>query len=186
MSSPTTITRGGLIALLTESYTEFKRMLARRLGSTDAAADVLHETYLRLQRVEGALELANPHAYLVRIALNTAADHAEAEKRLLTPTELAELLAMGDDQRNPEAAAVARSELELFESALSELPARSQSILIAARIDELPHDAIARRFGISTRMVHHELRRALEHCANRLQRKVVPRFGPRPKKNQDE
>jgi RNA polymerase sigma factor (sigma-70 family) len=177
------VTRGTLRTLLTESYYDLKRRLARRLGSADAAGDVLHETYLRLERLDELAVVANPQAYLLRMALNAAFDHEHAEKRTLTTIEIDDLWRLGDDAIDPEAIAVGRSELELFKAALSELPQRSQAILIAARVEELPHSVIAARFGISTRLVQLELRRALEHCASRLQRKVIRRFGP-PAANQ--
>ena len=40
--------------LLTTKYEELKRKLTRRLGSAETAAEVLHETYLRL---DGVVEL---------------------------------------------------------------------------------------------------------------------------------
>jgi RNA polymerase sigma-70 factor (ECF subfamily) len=176
MTDPTN--RSALRALLTQGYDDLKRVLVRRLGSPDAANDVLHETYLRLERFDGTAQVANPRAYLMRMALNVASDQETARKRLATAVELDDLWRLGDDVIDPETIAAGRAELDLFKTALSELPPRCQEILIAARIDELPHDVIAARFGISTRMVQFELRHALEHCALRLERKVVRRFGP--------
>jgi len=174
------VNRGSLRALLAGSYNDLRRVLARRLGSLDAAGDVLHETYLRLEHFDGLVPVANPRAYLLRMALNVAYDYERAEKRMLTAVELDELWRLGDDTVDPETAAAARSDLALFRTALSELSPRGQAILIAARVEELPHDVIAERFGISTRMVQIELRHALEHCARRLKRKIVRRFGPAP------
>jgi hypothetical protein len=68
--------------------------------------------------------------------------------------------------------------LQSLLGALYELPSRRRRIFIAARLEESPHLEIAERFGISTRMVEKELKAALTHCANRLQRKVIQRFGP--------
>ncbi|HBO0460127.1 TPA: RNA polymerase sigma factor VreI, partial [Pseudomonas aeruginosa] len=62
--------------------------------------------------------------------------------------------------------------------ALCELPARRRQILIASRLEETPHAEISRRFGISTRTVEKELKAALWFCAERLERKVIQRFGP--------
>jgi RNA polymerase sigma-70 factor (ECF subfamily) len=59
-----------------------------------------------------------------------------------------------------------------------ELTPRQRAILVAARVEETPQADIARHFGISTRMVGKELRKALEHCGRRLDRKVTQRFGP--------
>jgi RNA polymerase sigma-70 factor (ECF subfamily) len=173
--------RGALRALLVSRYGELKRRLARRLGSLDAASDVLHETYLRLDRFDGTVTVANAQAYLLRTAMNVASDHERAEKRLLSAVEIDDLWRLAGDVADPETILSMRMELDAFKHALGELPPRSQAILIAARVEELPHEAIAERFGISTRMVQFELRRALEHCARRLQRKVVRRFGPAPK-----
>jgi RNA polymerase sigma factor (sigma-70 family) len=176
------VARGALRALLTDSYNDLKRRLARRLGSVDAAGDVLHETYLRLERFDRLAPVGNPQAYLLRMALNVAFDHERAQKRLLTAVEIHDLWRLGDDTIDPETIAADRSEVALFKAALRELSPRSREILMAARIEELPHEVIAMRFGISTRMVQHELRSALEHCAKRLERKVIRRFGPPPAK----
>ncbi len=174
------VNRGALRVLLADSYNELKRVLARRLGSTDAASDVLHETYLRLERFDELVPVANPRAYLLRMALNVAYDYQRTESRLVTAVELDELWRLGDDSADPETVTAARADLALFRAALSELPPRSQAILLAARVEEVSHEVIAERFGISTRMVQFELRRALRHCAKRLKRKIVRRFGPAP------
>jgi RNA polymerase sigma factor (sigma-70 family) len=176
------VARGALRALLTDSYNDLKRRLARRLGSVEAAGDVLHETYLRLERFDRMAPVGNPQAYLLRMALNVASDHERAQKRLLTAVEIHDLWRLGDDTIDPETIAADRSEVASFKAALRELSPRSREILMAARIEELPHEVIAKRFGISTRMVQHELRGALEHCAKRLERKVIRRFGPPPAK----
>jgi RNA polymerase sigma factor (sigma-70 family) len=174
------VNRGALRTLLKDNYSDLKRRLARRLGSLDVASDVLHETYLRLERFDGLVPVANPQAYLLRMALNVASDHEQARKRWLTAVELDDLWRLGDDVIDPETIVVSRSELALFKAALSELSPRIQAILIAARVDRLPHEVIAKRFDISTRMVQFELRHALAHCAERLERKIVRRFGPSP------
>lgn len=174
--------RGTLRALLLEGYADLKRRLTRRLGSSEAASDVLHDTYLRLERLDAAGPVANPRAYLLRMALNVASDHEKAGKRLLTAVEVEELWRMGDEAIDPEAIVAGRLELALFLEALEELPKRTQEILMWARVDNLPHEAIAERLGLSTRMVQLELRRALEHCAQRLDRKIVQRFGPPARK----
>jgi RNA polymerase sigma factor (sigma-70 family) len=176
-----TTQRGALTALLTAGYADLRRRLARRLGTLDGASEVLHETYLRLAGTDGAVPVANPAAYLLRTALNVASDRRRDEERYISAVELHDLWRLGDDAIDPETIAAARAEMEQFKAALSELPARCRAILIAARVDGLSHQAIADAFGISTRMVQFELRRALEHCAGRLGRKVVRRFGPRPR-----
>lgn len=89
--------QSAMVKLFLASYDDFKARLKRRLGSEDLACDVLHETYLRVDRLDDALEVKKPQAYLFRIALNIAADRREGDARLLTGEEVAELLQVADE-----------------------------------------------------------------------------------------
>ncbi len=165
--------------LLINRYDDLKARLKHRLGSEAFASEILHETYLRLGRLDVAAPLQSPKAYLLRVALNVAADRRKADSRRLTPSEI-ELLRNGADHAaSPAEIVEGRFEIEALCRALDELPERQRAILLASRIDETPHLEIAERFGISTRMVEKELKRALVHCGERLDRNVVQRFGPR-------
>jgi RNA polymerase sigma-70 factor (ECF subfamily) len=167
-----------MVGLFLTSYDDFKVRLRRRLGSEDLANDVLHETYLRVDRMEDVPDIAQPNAYLYRMALNIAADRRQSDARLLTGSEVEELLQVSDEALDPARVVGGQKEILLLLSALYELPARRRKIFIAARLEEAPHLEISQRFGISTRMVEKEIKAALGHCAARLERKVIQRFGP--------
>ena len=64
----------------------------------------------------------------------------------------------------------ARLQVNVLKQALSDLSPRRRAILIAARIDGFSHDTIAQRFGISRTMVQKELRSAIGHCVERLEK----------------
>ncbi|AKJ99794.1 MULTISPECIES: sigma-70 family RNA polymerase sigma factor [Pseudomonas] len=172
------IGRSPLVKLFLTSYEDFKVRLRRRLGSEELANDVLHETYLRVDRMVDTQEIAQPNAYLYRMALNIAADRRQADARLLTGDEVEELLQVSDEAQDPARVVGGQKELQILLKALYELPARRRRIFIAARLEEAPHLEISQRFGISTRMVEKEVKAALGHCALRLERKVIQRFGP--------
>jgi RNA polymerase sigma-70 factor (ECF subfamily) len=70
-------------------------------------------------------------------------------------------------------------ELEELQRAFAELTPRRRQILMAARAEGRQLREIAAQLGISQRLVEMELKQALEHCALRLNRVVVQRFGPR-------
>jgi RNA polymerase sigma-70 factor (ECF subfamily) len=162
-----------------ERQQEFRRRLRRRLGSDDLVNDVLQETYLRVERMGSAGQGArNPVGYLFRMALNVASDHRQADARLLTGTEVDDLLHVADEALDPARIVLAQLEVQALERALQELTKRQREILLAARLEEASHVDIARRFGISVRMVGKDLKKALQHCGDRLDRKVVQRFGP--------
>jgi RNA polymerase sigma factor (sigma-70 family) len=174
-SGPTPLQR-----LLVSGYDDLKARLRHRLGSEALASEILHETYLRLHRLNAAEPVQSPKAYLLRIALNLAATGRKADHRRLTRSEV-EVLCYGSAYAaDPAEIAEARSEIEALQRAVNDLPARRRAILIASRIEEASHHDIARRFRISTRTVEKELKLALIHCGERLDRKVVQRFGPRP------
>ena len=173
-----------LRTLLVERYGEFKARLARRLGSTDLAIEVLQETWLRLERPGAPIALQRPDAYLFRIALNIAANRRDADRRRLALSEVEALRHIDDDEIDPERIAASRSEIATLIRALDELPSRCRAIFLAARLEGLPHKVIALRHGISTRMVERELKRALEHCSARLGRNEPSGFGsPLPERS---
>jgi RNA polymerase sigma-70 factor (ECF subfamily) len=168
-----------MLGLFMEHYQEFSRRLRRRLRSDDLVDDVMQETFLRVECMDGVVGGArNPAGYLFRMALNVAADQRKAGVRYLTGGEVDDLLHIGDDTLDPARIFQARQEVTTLETALHELSSRQRAILLAARVDEVPQAEIARRFGISVRMVGKDLRKALEHCGERLDRKVTQRFGP--------
>jgi len=169
-----------LRALFVDRYGEFKHRLARRLGSADLAAETLQETWLRLERPGNPGVVERPDAYLFRIALNVAADRRDADNRRLALSEIEMLRHLDEDELDPERIAESRSEITALARALDELPPRCRAIFIAARLDETPHKVIAARYRISTRMVERELKRALEHCGERLARNLPERFGSPP------
>lgn len=170
-----------LLAIFTEQRDALTRFLARRLGNSAAAEDLTQEAWLRLAGGGSAAAIADPRAYLFRIAANLAVDHQRSEaRRPLAVAEIDALLDVPDDAPDAAAVAVARDELVALQRALDELPLRRRAIFLAARLGAQTHREIADRHGISTRAVEINVQRALEHCARRLEKNPVRRFGPRP------
>ncbi|KQT03018.1 MULTISPECIES: RNA polymerase sigma factor [unclassified Bradyrhizobium] len=166
-----------LRTLLLAEYVDFDRRLTRRLGSPDLASEALNETYLRLEGMRELGQVRSPKAYLFRIALNIAADRRRAEKRRLTSVEVDALLDIPDDQ--PDAARVIedRSEVNRLKHAIAELPERRRRVLMLSRIDGMPNREIAALLGVTVRTVETDLKQAVEHCADRLQRPARVKFG---------
>ncbi|MBJ2347123.1 MULTISPECIES: RNA polymerase sigma factor [Pseudomonas] len=170
--------QSAMLKVFLASYDVFRARLRRRLGSDDLANDVLHETYLRVDRMEPPADVQKPGAYLFRMALNIAADRRAQDARLLTGTEIEELMQTADEHQDPAVIVGGQIEIRALMQALTELAPRRRQILMASRMEQTPHQEIAQRFGISTRMVEKELKAALQYCADRLERKVIQRFGP--------
>jgi RNA polymerase sigma-70 factor (ECF subfamily) len=169
-----------LLAVFTEQREAVTRFLTRRLGSLAVAEELTQEAWLRI--TSGSVSaIANPRAYLFRIASNLAVDYRRGEaRRLLAADEIDALLDVPGDAPDAAAVAAARDELAALQRALEELPARRRAIFLGARLGGRTHRQIAETHGISTRAVEINVQRALEHCAERLGKVPVRRFGPRP------
>jgi RNA polymerase sigma factor (sigma-70 family) len=165
------MTENSLMALrrfLIDRYDEIKGRLTRRLGSPELAGDALQDAWVKIARVDTLGEIRNPRGYILSIAMNAARDRMhDDDRRYLASAEIDGLLDVPDEAPDPARVAEARSELRNLESILQELPKRRRDILLAARIDKLPRQEIARRFGISQRLVEKELQRAAEYCLTR-------------------
>ncbi|HEY8334803.1 MAG TPA: RNA polymerase sigma factor [Tardiphaga sp.] len=154
--------------LLVSRYDELKRRLTRRVGSSDVAAEALHETWIRLGQIQEIASVRRPESYLYRIALNVAVDRHRADLRWSGKANLEALLRSDDDQLDPEHVLLMQSEMAELERVLSELPERRRAIFSAALIEEIPYREIANRFGISLRSVEREMSRAFDHCSRRI------------------
>lgn len=156
--------------LLASRYDELKRKLTWRLGSSDLASDALHDTWVHLEkRREDGAPVTNPGAYLVRIATNLASDRINRDSRYLDHPELDALLDdIADLVPGPAHIAESRSEMDALAAIIEGLPPRRRAIFLAVRVEELSNQEVAQRFGISSRLVGLELKRAHEYCASRM------------------
>lgn len=154
--------------VLAERYDEFRTRLTRWLGSEELASESLNETWLRLHRQDELEPVRSPAAFILRIAANIASDRRRADNRRARRSDVRALLDIASPAPDPAQEVEARLQVEALQSAIAELPERAREILIAARLHGLQQDEIAERFGISTRMVRIELRRAVDFCAARV------------------
>ena len=156
--------------LLVSSYEGLKQRLAARFGSVDVATEVLHETWLRLDKMADTGAVREPHSYLYRMAVNVAIDRHRADARWINKAQIEALLRFDDEQPDPERIVAARSQIAELERALRQLPARRRAIFMAALVEELPYRDIAKRFGISLRSVEREMSRAFDYCSEKFEK----------------
>jgi RNA polymerase sigma-70 factor, ECF subfamily len=162
-------------------YDDLKARLTQRLGSAELASDALQDAWLRLEKVTLIGPVQRPWPYLLRIAYNIALKRLRHEREIVTLDDARAALSLVDDA--PDADRVVRARLELVQlrHALEELTPRQREILFASRLDGVPLQELAGRHGISQRMVERDLKHAVLHCAARLDRKIIQRFGPQPR-----
>jgi RNA polymerase sigma factor (sigma-70 family) len=166
--------------LLVGQYDEFKKQLARRLGSEDLAGDVLQETYLHLARPGRLGVIRSPRQYLLTIATNIARMGFRRERRWANLSDLDEVLGFVDETPDPLRSFEARRELEALQRAFEELTPRRRRILFASRVEGVKLRELADEFGISQRTVEKELKTAVMLCGLKLKQGSSQQFGPRP------
>lgn len=147
----------------------------------DLAREALHEAFLRMDRVSDAVSIRSAASYILRMAINVAEDRRRSDSRLLGDAEIEAILDVPDDAPDVFSIVADRHEFDAFSKALLELSDRRREVFMAVHIDHLSHQEIALRLGVTTRTVAFDLQHAMEHLSRRLGRKVVRRFGPRPK-----
>ncbi|GLK85603.1 RNA polymerase sigma factor [Ancylobacter defluvii] len=160
--------KDGLRALFDADRSSVVSFFRRVTGSASLAEDLSQDVFARLAATDiGAI--ANPQAYLRSVSANIATDLVRREnRRRLTSAEIDDLLEVPDPAADPEARLIAKDRVERMLEALAELPVRRRAILVAARLEGIPHRTLAETHGISTRTVEIEIQKALAHCARAL------------------
>lgn len=158
-----------LLALLETEYEPLLTRLSAHLRSPEAAADALHDVYVKLRAEPSIGDLYNPRAYLYRMAVNLAKNRSRSDRHTVNIDD-AWLSAFPDNAPNQESAALATDEMSRALRALHALPARRQAIFLARWRDEKSQGEIAVEFGLHKRSVQKELARAEAHLRKILSR----------------
>lgn len=136
--------------------------LRRRTGCTQQAADLAHDTFVKL--IESRTQvLHSPRAFLLTVARRLMIGHfrhREVERAWLEsiahlPEELAP---------SPETRAIVIETLLEIDALLDGLPAKVKSAFLMARLDGLPYAEIARRLDVTVSSVNQYMARAIRHC----------------------
>jgi len=159
-----------LPAVIEFHYHELRAYVARQLGSSMLAADIVHDAYMRVRRLSALLTVRNPRAYLFRTAANLIVDYRRQEQRrgkYLTPELLPEEIPAG----NPSLDAMLdeKRQLAILRQAVDELPPKCRQVFLMRKVEGLEQEEIASQLGISRNMVEKHLRKALLHCRARVE-----------------
>ncbi len=153
---------------------DLRRFLTKRLKCAEAAADLTHETYLRLRQQSRGADYPhdNARALAFHIAMNLAVDYqrkASVRSRYLAD-EGAECFSEvpSSRQSQPEHILIARQRLDVLRGALDELSPECRTVFLLHGVEGLKYAEIAARLGISVSMVGRHLAQAMLHCASRV------------------
>src|SRR5262249_25643183 len=155
-------------------YDDFVRRLAGRLGTMELAREVLHETYLRFERIGEVGPVRNLDAYIMATAVNIARNRATIERRYLSASETEALIDIPDEAPSSERTAEARSELQQLLRILAELPPRRRQIFEGSWVDGVSYLELAARHGVHVRTIQREIAEATAHVRRRWNGNLGP------------
>lgn len=148
--------------MIANVQTVFARVRAalRRRGSTEhEAEDIVQEAWLRMASYRSPEPIVNPEGFLMRTALNLAANaHRDRQRHgeeVLTDDSVLMDLAPG-----LEAALLAKEQVARVEACLGRMSEQTREVFLLYRIDRLTYQEIGRRRGLSVSGVEWHVARA--------------------------
>jgi RNA polymerase sigma factor (sigma-70 family) len=163
--------RAGVVAQLFRHHNRnLVHFIQARLGGpvTDAN-EVAQEAYVRLLQLENTGAVSFLRAYLYRIAANLVMDRLSAQRR--HPEESVEATGQLEQIADPfevERTVLAADQYQQLLACLRELPPKCREAFVLHRMRQQSTEEVARRMGISERMVRKHVARALIYCRYRL------------------
>lgn len=148
---------GGLERLYRRYAVWLDRRLRARVGS-EAAADVVQETYLRIAP-HAAGDIRHPKAFLMQVALNLIRDSSRTAARRDRAFERYEA---------PQSETASQFDQVLFTQIIKAMPQLYRDVFVLSRFEGMTYSEIAQSLGVSVKTVEWRMARALEYCASRL------------------
>ncbi|RZT36875.1 sigma-70 family RNA polymerase sigma factor [Cupriavidus agavae] len=145
------------------------KLLSRKLGNIESAADLAHDTFARLLHAGDAASLREPRAYLTTVSTRLAADFFR--RQALERAYLDAIAGLPEPAvPSPETRALVLEALTAISHALDRLPARVRDIFLLSQVDGLPYRDIAEEMGITVNMVQKAMAKAYVQCCLVLNR----------------
>ncbi|WP_144632012.1 sigma-70 family RNA polymerase sigma factor [Bordetella genomosp. 13] len=149
--------------LYTDHHGWLRGWLSRKLGDAFVAADLAHDTFVRLLSKETAPAIREPRALLTTIASGLMMD---LWRRQRIEQAFLEALALQPESHapSPETRAILIETLVEIDRILDGLPRAVRQVFLMSQLDGLKQADIAQRLGISVPTVKRHLARAVEYC----------------------
>lgn len=179
-----TAAHAALIRLFQEFHGSLVRLLRMRLCSDQEARDVAQEAYVRLLQLERLGAIKCLQSYLFRTALNIATDRLRSAS-MRDAAHRDPSFDPGIDELSPDRVALANDELRMVAAALASMPLKPRRAFVLHRLEDLDIGEVARRLGVSDRMVRNYVSQARLHCqaaitaVTRVHDSALPQIRPR-------
>ncbi len=137
--------------------------LRKRLGCTHQAADLAHDTFVRVLAREHSVAIQEPRAWLSTIAHGLVIDHRR--RRALERAYLESIAHLPEPLApSAEDTALIIEALARIDALLQGLKPRARRVLLLSRLDGLSYPQIAKQLGVSLSSVEKDMAVAVRHC----------------------
>ena len=137
--------------------------LKRRLNHSEDAADLAHDTFIRILKRKDQLYFDQPRALLTTVAKGILINWYQ--RKSIEKAYLEVLSSRPEyDEISPEQKISAIESLCLINQLLNQMPERQQQVFIWSQLEGLTQQEIANRLNISTRTVMRDLVAVLTQC----------------------
>jgi RNA polymerase sigma factor (sigma-70 family) len=165
-----------LLAVYLARREDLKRYFTLRLGSPDAAEDLVQDVYFKI--AAGATEdIANPAAFLYRLGSNLMLDRLKRQRRAAARdngwAEAHSVKLGGEtvtDAPGADDALASRQRLSQVLTALDELTPACRQAFRLHKLDGFSHAETAAAMGVSKSTIEKHMSAALRHLLRRLER----------------
>lgn len=155
--------RHSLHTLYQEHQGWLQGWLRKKVGCAFDAADLVHDTYLRVLARREPGDIREPRSYLATIAHGLMVNHLR--RRDLERAYLETLTQLPEAQSpSPETRAMALEALYEIDAMLDGLPAAVRRAFLLCQLEGLTHADIAQALGVSVGSVRLYIARALRQC----------------------
>jgi len=153
-------------AAFREHHAALVQYLHRRVGNDADARDIAQETYLRVLRYRENQDLDSLKALLFRIATNLVVMRARTARaqRWVDHRPLDEELVLPSNEPSQERRLAAEQQLDCLMEVINRLPSKCQQAFVLSRFHDMSYPEIAKRCGISIKMVEKHITKALSIC----------------------
>ncbi len=151
-------------SLYRDNHSWLKGWLHSRLGDREQAADLAHDTFVRLlssDRVPARLE--EPRAFLTKVAKHLMLNHWRRERLEKAYLEALAQLPV-DMAASPEDRAVLLETLTELDALLDGLPAVVRRAFLLSQLEDQTHASIAATLDVSVPTVKRYVAKALQRC----------------------
>lgn len=150
-------------SLYSDHHGWLKSWLRKRLGCHADAADLAHDTFVRLMVSGREPAAGNARPYLAQIARHLIID--QLRRRRIELAYLDTLLALPEaEEPSPEARILVVETLMQIDAMLDRMPTKVRTAFLLSQFEHLGYADIAVRLGVSVSSVQKYMIRAIQAC----------------------